>query len=77
MPNRLEVKLWENDELQAAIERLQEISAMEAEFEEAQAALAIIYDELGNRSFRRLRFFQAIKDWFETDRIQRAMRESR
>jgi serine/threonine protein kinase/predicted MPP superfamily phosphohydrolase len=73
MPNRLEVKQWENDELQAAIERLHEISPAEAEFGEAQAALAIIYDELGNRSFRRLRFIQAIKDWSETDRIQRGI----
>lgn len=77
MPNRLEVKQWENDELQAAIERLQEISATEAEFGQAQAALAMIHDELGNRSFRRLRFVQAIKDWSETDKIQRAMKESR
>jgi serine/threonine protein kinase len=77
MPNRLEVKQWENDELQAAIERLQEISALEAEFGEAQAALAMIHDELGNRSFRRLRFLQAIRDWSETDRIQIAIKESR
>jgi serine/threonine-protein kinase len=77
MPNRLEVKQWEHDELQAAIERLQEISATEAGFGEAQMALAMIHDELGNRSFRRLRFLQAIKDWSETDRIERAIKESR
>ena len=77
MPNRLEVKKWKHDELQAAIERLQEISATETGFGEAQMALAMIHDELGNRSFRRLRFFQAIRDWSETDRIQRAIKESR
>jgi serine/threonine protein kinase len=74
MPNRLEVKKWKNDELQAAIERLQEILPTEAEFGGAQAALAMIHDELGNRSFRRLRFIQAIKDWSETDRIQRGIK---
>ncbi len=77
MPSRLEVKQWKHDELLAAIERLQEISATEARFGEAQMALAMIHDELGNRSFRRFRFFQAIRDWSETDRIERAIKESR
>jgi serine/threonine protein kinase/predicted MPP superfamily phosphohydrolase len=77
MPSRLELKLWESDELQAAIERLREISPLEAEFGEAQATLAMVYDELGNRSFRRLHFIQAIKDWSESDRIQRGIKGNR
>jgi Flp pilus assembly protein TadD len=77
VPNRLEVKQWENDELQAALERLQEMSPTEGEYDEAQMALAMIYDELGNRSFRRLRFIQAIKDWSESDRLQRELKGKR
>jgi serine/threonine protein kinase len=73
-PSRLEVKQWENDELQAAVERLQGISPTKGEYDEAQTALALIYDELGNRSFRRLRFIQAIKDWSESDRLQRRIK---
>jgi Flp pilus assembly protein TadD len=74
MPSRLEVKQWENDELQAAVERLQEISPTAGEYDEAQTALATIFDELGDRSFRRLRFIQAIKDWSESDRLQRRIK---
>lgn len=70
----LGMERWANGELQGAIEQLSKIPSTAKEFADAQTALGKIYDELGNNSFFKLRFMQAIKHWSESDRIQRRLK---